>query len=169
MHDYIYATSIYSNHHHLHSYEDWLATNMQLLEGAQELDFFELSQGKSVAHEVPQPAPSIAAAAATRSIEPPASAASNPSLSAASSTSPLPPPTRPSLRRRVIVSDDDNDDDDDAPITASVTRPPAHTSTSLVPVDASGGTSVAAQPQLHVRCTVQGKQRRAAGTSRSVQ
>ena len=141
---------------------------MQLLEGAQELDFFELSQGKSVAHEVTQPAPSIAAAAATRSIEPPASAASNPSLSAASSTSPLPPQTRPSLRRRVIVSDDDNDDDD-APITASVTRPPAHASTSLVPVDASGGSSVTSQPLQHVRCTVQGKQRRAAGTSRSVQ
>ena len=68
--------------------------------------FFELIQSKSVTHEVPQPAPSIAAAAATRYIEQLASTASSITISIqlyippAASNSPLLPPGR-----RVIVSD----------------------------------------------------------------
>ncbi len=113
----------------------------------QELDFFEMSQGKPDEKEV-----AVTAAAATKATAGPTVSApqfvSHPSLAVSiappSQTTSMPAQQAPLLsRRRVILS---SDDDDDAPPVASAAPLPGRKS--LVPVDASGGCSVESQPLI---------------------
>jgi hypothetical protein len=119
----------------------------------QELDFFEMSQSKSVGPDEREQAAAAAAATAaaaavimsSQSDGTPAVAVSIPPTTTSSSSPVLPPPSAPRYNRIILSSSTSDDDDDDLPlVTSSVPRPSARMS--IVPVDAQGGSSVLSQP-----------------------
>ncbi len=117
----------------------------------QELDFFEMSQSKSVGPDERDQATAVAAAAAAAAVFPSSQSIGAPAVAVSvapattSSSSPLLPPHSAPRFNRVILSSSASDDDDDTPlVTSSVPRPSGRMS--IVPVDAQGVSSVLSQP-----------------------